>query len=265
MSNGVDGSTVNIAPPEHGDVDVDVFVEEERSNLTLQLNLVTALKMKNGHKNIIIDTRSIVGKSAFLDNRDSIVTSITQSNTEIDAPIPEQIIKNIEAITHHQERYQEQATTAQRVLEKIVSIFGRPEFLYFQIGFFTIWEICGRLVDLKILPTSFPQFDLREQWLDLASLFISTGVLVYENRQEKVSEERSHLMLQLNLITEQKITKLISLVEELRTDLPNVKNRDDEEAELMQQATDPQVILEVIQKIADSSLGSPVEEIPHDN
>jgi uncharacterized membrane protein len=221
--------------------------------------------MKNTHKNIIIDTRSIVGKSAFADGGDSIVTSITQTDTDIDALIPEQIIKNVEAITHHQERYQEKATTAQRILGKIVSIFGRPEFLYFQIGFFIIWEICGHLVNLHILPTSFPEFDLREQWLDLASLFISTGVLVYENRQEKVSEERSHLMLQLNLITEQKIAKLISLVEELRTDLPNVKNRNDEEAELMKQATDPQVILEVIQKIADSSLGALTEEIPHDN
>ncbi len=60
-------------------------------------------------------------------------------------------------------------------------------------------------------------------------------------------------MLQLNLITEQKIAKLISLVEELRTDLPNVKNRDDEEADLMKQATDPQAILEVIHKISDPS------------
>ena len=195
---------------------------------------------------------------------DSIVTSINQSSTDIDALIPEQIIKNVEAITNHQERYQEQATAAQRILEKIVSIFGRPEFLYFQIGFFTIWEICGHLVDIHMLPADFPQFDLREQWLDLASLFISTGVLVYENRQEKVSEERSHLMLQLNLITEQKIAKLISLIEELRTDLPNVRNRNDVEADIMKQATDPQVILEVIHKISEPSLSSPIEDIAHD-
>jgi uncharacterized membrane protein len=220
--------------------------------------------MKNGHKNIIIDTRSIVGKSSLLENGDSIVTSITQTSTDLDALIPEQIVKNVEAITSHQERYQQKATTAQRVLEKIVSIFGRPEFLYFQIGFFILWEICGYLVNLGILPASFPDFDLREQWLDLASLFISTGVLVYENRQEQVSEERSHLMLQLNLITEQKIAKLISLVEELRTDLPNVRNRNDEEAELMKQATDPQVILEVIQKISEPSTSPLTEDKPHD-
>jgi uncharacterized membrane protein len=220
--------------------------------------------MSSNHKNIIIDTRSVVGKSSLLEHQDSIVTSITQTSTDLDVLIPEQIVKNVEAITNHQERYQEQATSAQKVLEKIVSVFGRPEFLYFQIGFFAIWEICGHLVDIGILPTSFPEFDLREQWLDLASLFISTGVLVYENRQEKVSEERSHLMLQLNLITEQKIAKLISLVEELRTDLPNVQNRSDEEAELMKQATDPQVILEVIHKISEPSSSLSVEENTHD-
>jgi uncharacterized membrane protein len=222
-------------------------------------------KMTNGAKNIIIDTRSIGSSSAFQDNRE-IVTSITQTSADIDIDtlVPEQVIKNIETITSHQERYQARATTAQRILAKIVSIFGTPEFLYFQVIFFITWELCGHLVDLQILPPTFPQLDLREQWLDLASLFISTGVLVYENRQEKVSEERSHLMLQLNLITEQKIAKLISLVEELRTDLPNVKNRDDEEADLMKQATDPQAILEVIHKISDPSPTDITEEHPHE-
>ncbi len=60
-------------------------------------------------------------------------------------------------------------------------------------------------------------------------------------------------MLQLNLVTEQKIAKLISLVEELRTDLPNVKNRDDVEAEVMMHAIDPEAILEVIQHNLENS------------
>jgi uncharacterized membrane protein len=60
-------------------------------------------------------------------------------------------------------------------------------------------------------------------------------------------------MLQLNLITEQKIAKLISLVEELRTDLPNVKNRADLEAEIMQHSVDPQAILEVLQQNSEAS------------
>jgi hypothetical protein len=49
-------------------------------------------------------------------------------------------------------------------------------------------------------------------------------------------------------------------VEELRIDLPNVKNRDDLEAEAMKQATDPQAILGVLQKGSDNSLAPPLED-----
>jgi uncharacterized membrane protein len=190
----------------------------------------------------------------------AVVNDLLEESVESSAVVSEQVLRNIETITSYQERFEQNVPLAQRILDRFVSIFGKPQFLYFQILFFTIWEICGHLVDLGILPASFPQIDLREQWLDLASLFISTGVLVSENRQGKLSEERSHLMLQLNLITEQKIAKLISLVEELRTDLPNVRNRNDLEAEMMKQSTDPQVILEVIQKISDPSTIEPEED-----
>ncbi len=37
----------------------------------------------------------------------------------------------------------------------------------------------------------------------------STGVLVQQTRQDKLSEQRSHLTWQINLLTEQKIVKLI--------------------------------------------------------
>ena len=80
------------------------------------------------------------------------------------------------------------------------------------------------------------------------SRITSTGVLIYQARQEKVAEERSHLTLQLNLLTEQKIAKLIALVEELRTDLPNVRNRHDSEAFEMQKTTNPQVVLNALKE-----------------
>ncbi|MCY7285604.1 MAG: DUF1003 domain-containing protein [Cyanobacteria bacterium CAN_BIN43] len=80
------------------------------------------------------------------------------------------------------------------------------------------------------------------------SRITSTGVLIYQARQEKVAEERSHLTLQLNLFTEQKIAKLIALVEELRTDLPNVRNRHDSEAFEMQKTTNPQVVLNALKE-----------------
>jgi uncharacterized membrane protein len=190
----------------------------------------------------------------------AIYNSVAElESLDVNELLPEQVIKNIEAIATHQERYHQNSPAHQRVIDKIAEIFGQPQFLYFQIGFFTIWEICSYLSNRQILSADFPLFDLREEGLDVAALLISTGVLIYQNRQEKISEERSHLMLQLNLITEQKIAKLISLVEELRTDLPNVHNRADLEAEIMKQSIDPQAILEVLQQNSEYSPTTPGE------
>ncbi len=197
-----------------------------------------------------IKTRKKAVIEARAANRDLILKSIEL--------LPEQVLKNVETITQHQHRRQRSTTADRRILEKIAAVFGRPQFLYFQIVFFTVWIGCSSLVNQKILPKNFPLFDLHLHGLEIFSLLISTGVLIYQTRQEKLSEERSHLMLQLNLLTEQKIAKLISLVEELRIDLPNVKNRDDLEAEVMKQATDPQAVLGVIQQNLDRSPRSPL-------
>jgi uncharacterized membrane protein len=178
--------------------------------------------------------------------------------------LPEQVIKNVEVVhTHHQQR-RENTTKDRKILVNIAKFFGKPQFLYAQILFFAIWIGCSNLAERKIIPKNFPLFDLHLHGLEIASLLITTEVLIYQNREEKISEERSHLILQVNLITEQKLAKVISLVEELRTDLPNVKNRHDEEAELMKQAADPQVIMEVIQQHLEQLPFSSAEDKTHD-
>ncbi|WP_309734626.1 DUF1003 domain-containing protein [Chamaesiphon sp. OTE_75_metabat_556] len=166
---------------------------------------------------------------------------------EVGEAVPEQILRNVETIVSHQDRHKQNTTADRRVLNKIAAFFARPGFLYAQIGFFAIWIGCTQLAERNIIAKNFPLFDLHLHGLEVASLLISTEVLIAQAHQEKVEQERSHLTIQLNLVTEQKIAKLIALVEELRTDLPNVKNRPDNEAEAMKQSINPQAILEVIQ------------------
>jgi uncharacterized membrane protein len=165
--------------------------------------------------------------------------------------LPEHALRNVETIYHHQAQHQINSKPHHRIIDKIGDFFGKPQFLYGQVIFFIVWIGCSNLAENKIIPKNFPLFDLHFHGLEVASLLTTTGVLVYQRREEQVSQQRSHLALQVNLVTEQKIAKLISLVEELRVDLPNVKNRQDAEAEIMKQATDPQAILDVIQQISD--------------
>lgn len=77
---------------------------------------------------------------------------------------------------------------------------------------------------------------------------MTIAVLIKQNWQEKLAEQRAQLSLQLNLLSEQKIAKLITLVEELRCDLPDVQNRHDPEAEGMQQAVDPRMVVNALEE-----------------
>ncbi len=96
----------------------------------------------------------------------------------------------------------------------------------------------------------------------LGALLLTIVILITQNRQARLAERRAQLDLQVNLLAEQKITKLISLVEELRRDLPSVQNRHDPEAEAMQTATDPHAVLEALEEKMEAAaeLVEPVEE-----
>ena len=45
------------------------------------------------------------------------------------------------------------------------------------------------------------------------ALLLTIAVLIRQNRMAQIAEHRSHLDLQINLLTEQKVTKILELVE----------------------------------------------------
>lgn len=162
------------------------------------------------------------------------------------APLPDPITKNIEAIALLHTQEVRDIPVHQRLLEAIATFFGQFTFLYSLLVLLALW-ILGSLFD-PLLPFTLPQFSWSSQGLDAAALVISTGVLVRQTRQENFAEQRSQLMLQLNLLSEQKIAKIIALLEELRADLPEVADRHDPEAEIMKEAADPLAVLEALQE-----------------
>jgi len=161
-------------------------------------------------------------------------------------PLSAQVVKNIETIIGFQAKQEQNLPLRDRLVEKIAASFGKSEFLYLQLFFFTSWAACTHLAP-ELLPFGLPLFDAKAMGIDIAALLIATGVLVQQSRQDRLAEQRSHLTLQINLLTEQKIAKLIELVEELREDLPIIRDRQDLEAKIMQQATDPQVVLDILE------------------
>ncbi|MEH2394285.1 MAG: DUF1003 domain-containing protein [Nostoc sp.] len=170
-------------------------------------------------------------------------------------PLPSAISQNIETIIALHRRYEKDVPRHQRVVEAASAFFGRPAFLYSILLGITLWVI-PNILPRRLGLSRFdpPPFSWLQFSLTTGSLLVTTGVLIKQERQEKLAEQRAQLSLQLNLLSEQKIAKLIGLVEELRQDIPNVKNRSDPEAEMMKSPTDPHAIINVLEETLASEL-----------
>ncbi len=157
---------------------------------------------------------------------------------------PDQVSENIEAVLEFYAREEQRISVSQRTLERLSDLVGQPIFLGFTLLFVASWIFANvALPRFGIAQFDPPPFHWLQGILALAGLLIATVVLTRQNRLGKLAEQRAHLDLKVTLLTEQKATKLIDLLEELRRDLPNVRNRHDSEVAALQQSMNPDQVL----------------------
>jgi uncharacterized membrane protein len=176
------------------------------------------------------------------------------------AALSDHISQNIEGVVALQRREWDATSASQRRFERVSRVFARPAYLIGILLFSLAWIAfnlgCTRL---GIAPFDQPPF----QWLELLASFVAlvttTVVLIAQNRQARFEQQRAHLDLQVNLLTEQKVTKVIHLLEELRRDLPMVKDRHDPQANEMQKRADTAQLASALDEVG---LTSGSEERP---
>lgn len=170
----------------------------------------------------------------------------------------DQISQNIEAVLEFYAREEQKITRPQRILERISNFLGQPVYLSFILLIVALWM----LANAELPRFGLPAFDPAPYfWLQgivgLGALLTATVVLIKQNRIAKLSEQHAHLMLKVTLLTEQKTAKLIDLLEELRRDLPNVKDRHDPEAAALKQSMNPDLVLAALDERAEGEQASP--------
>ena len=164
--------------------------------------------------------------------------------------LSDHIDQNIESVVALQRRDWESVAGSQRRVERIGRFIGRPVYLVGLLVFVAGW-IAANLTAWSVgfAPIDPAPFEMLQGMLTLVALITTTIVLIAQNRQSKLEQQHTHLGLQVNLLTEQKVTKLIELIEELRRDLPMVKDRHDPKAALMQEGADTKQVLTAIKEV----------------
>ena len=162
----------------------------------------------------------------------------------------DQISQNIEAILDFYAREEKKISSSQRLLEQFSGFIGRPIFLGIILLFVLVWMCANVLAnEFGLIAFDPPPISWLQGLVTLSALLTSTIVLIKQNRLARMDEMRAHLDLKVTLLTEQKAAKMIDLLEELRRDLPNVKNRDDIHAAALRQPMNPDLVVAALEEV----------------
>lgn len=149
---------------------------------------------------------------------------------------PRAAVRNIEEVVRLEAEAARNRSTSDRIADSIAGFAGTVLFVLLHLVWFCIWAT----VNAGLVP-GIPAFDpypfqLLCMLVSLEGVLLSTFVLIKQNRMSSRADERAHLDLQVGLLAEQEVTKLIQMVTRLSQHLA-VPEVVDEEAREFGQTT----------------------------
>ena len=167
---------------------------------------------------------------------------------EKDNPALSKVIeKNIRTIIHLRTKAARERSLQGRIADVITSFSGRMIFVYVHVVWFGIWILLntGRFGLHAFDP--FP-YGLLTMIVSLEAIFLSTFVLISQNRMGEESERRADLDLHIGLLTEHELTRVLQMLDAIQDKLGVVDHANSELADL-EMETKPEDVLAEIQRL----------------
>jgi uncharacterized membrane protein len=156
--------------------------------------------------------------------------------------------RNIETLRLRREREEVQATAAERIAEAITRFTGSMLFVYLHLGFFGFW-IVANLGWIPGIPSWDSSFVVLAMMASVEAIFLSTFVLISQNRMSAAADKRADLDLQISLLAEHEVTKLVTLVSAIAERM-EVKTEVDSELDEITHDVAPEAVLDEIEGTA---------------
>jgi uncharacterized membrane protein len=81
------------------------------------------------------------------------------------------------------------------------------------------------------------------------ALVISALILTTQRREDRLAGHRLQLLLELAIVSDRKVAKVIALIEEVRRDNPAILDRVDGIADTMSEPSDAHLVLQAIKDV----------------
>jgi uncharacterized membrane protein len=128
---------------------------------------------------------------------------------------PGQVRANIETVAKMEAEFLEARTATDRVGDAIAGFAGTMTFVMLHVIGLTAWFV----INLGLIPFIVPfdpyPFVLMAVIVSIEGVLLSTFILMKQNRMSRRADERNHLNLQVDLLAEKEITKILQMQRKL--------------------------------------------------
>ena len=155
--------------------------------------------------------------------------------------------RNIRTIIQLRLKADRERSLQDRIADVITAYSGRMLFVYGHIIWFSLWILLntGRLGMPPFDP--FP-YGLLTMVVSLEAIFLSTFVLLSQNRLSEEVEHRANLGLQIGLLTEHELTRVLQMLDAIQ-DKMGIENDVDSELADLEMETRPEDVLAEIDRL----------------
>jgi uncharacterized membrane protein len=162
--------------------------------------------------------------------------------------------ENVQAMRKLEQLAVAKRTTADRIAEFVARFCGSITFVWIHAGLFAFW------IGWNAFP-GMPHFDpypftFLTLVVSLEAIFLSSFILISQNSEMRVTERRSQLDLQINLLAEQENTKILQMLDRMARKM-GLSEEDDPEIQVLEQATRPETLARQIEDALREHSGQP--------
>ncbi|HEX5238668.1 MAG TPA: DUF1003 domain-containing protein [Sphingomicrobium sp.] len=154
--------------------------------------------------------------------------------------------RNIEALRRRRVEEEARAGFEQRLASAITRFTGSMNFVFVHVAVYGFWIVANLGWISTVRPWD-PTFVILAMVASVEAIFLSTFILITQNRMAAAADRRAELDLQVSLLAEAEITKVVELVSMIaeRMDLPTSQQQEIEE---MKKRVAPEAVLDAIEE-----------------
>ena len=162
------------------------------------------------------------------------------------------IERNIRTIISLRRKAASERSVQDRIADAITAFSGHMVFVYVHIVWFSVWILLntGRVGVHPFDP--FP-YGLLTMVVSLEAIFLSTFVLISQNRLSDEAERRADLDLHIGLLTEHELTRVLQMLDAIQDKMGIVNHADSDLADL-EMETKPEDVLAEIERLHQRTL-----------